>query len=105
MKSRYDFVTNSSSTSYIVCIPKNFDVHKEKENLDEEDFDELVRVFDTLDLTKEVDEFDFQLDNAIQICKSNGFVLHSFPTGPDEGAIINFGIEQLEKMKVLLETK
>ena len=123
MKVKNDFVTNSSSTSYIVAIPDNFDPEKY--------FDKFIEC--TLDATGESLEFInesidkktfcntlINLSLGTNIWQDNfyetfrgfyefferlGFVIAEINSGPDDGTITSVSQTKLKEIVNKLEDK
>lgn len=99
MKLKGDFITNSSSTSYVVFIPEDFQLKSFDEldmpydNFDEEDDDEILKkVREGIELVKNGDHIceceDFGLNRQLaHICRENNFVLTDLDGGSDSGVV------------------
>jgi hypothetical protein len=107
MKIKQDFVTNSSSTSYVICFPKNFDALKFLEENKENITDELEDNEFTYDQFKDVlDDFIkskvLYLDNS---CESyyileelfKDFIICSSDVSSDSGVIDLVYLEDIIK--------
>ena len=107
MKLKSDFVTNSSSTSYIVCIPEELDesyfesvISNSKHGYEdeiEELSEQVVENFDVLRDGGDVwgEEYPAAFDVTIEICQEFGFVLKEISGGPDEGSLLGLSREKL----------
>jgi len=126
MRIKSDFVTNSSSTAYIVCVPKDFKPTKEEiiqafKNAD--DYDELPELTDDdiynilpneyFDTIKDGDNLwyygsdgaDSRLYSMVaEICENNGFVLTIFDIGGEGNNRIQ-GIKEEDLNKWFLDTQ
>jgi hypothetical protein len=108
MKIRNGFVSNSSSSSFIMLIPKSFDVDKfdftpHSKTLDHNDSDEetVKKSFKQLQSDGYLD--DYNSSNYYVITKIfNNFVIASIETGPDSGGISLLSEKEIDKIKKLL---
>jgi hypothetical protein len=110
LKLKGDFVTNSSSTSYVVFIPEDFeiksfdDLENPYDNFDEEDDDEILEIVRVgLKRVKEGDtlyeEDDYSILSLLKdICNKNGFVLDMIDTDSDRGVLSGITKEAIEKV-------
>lgn len=109
MKIRNGFVSNSSSTSFVVCIPKNFVPS-------EEELDKLDCFCDVTDEIKKkfiskviigVEEIKdgglyYSYDDGLmcdaisELCENKGFVLNEMNTGPEEGQLMGVDAERIK---------
>jgi len=116
MKIKSDFVTNSSSTSYVVCMPPTFQITFEMVEGDEYDFKYLLKEYETEGIENPKETCLKNLNDALKHLKENGMMwmdhvdapapythfhiisnaidnsgykINSFNTGSDDGMIIN----------------
>ena len=103
MRIRNGFVSNSSSSSFVVIIPKNFELPKiDYETLDEFSVNEedVINAFNRLkngDMIFEEDD-----DGVFNILEDilSDFILHEFSTSGGEGFI---EMADIQKVKELLK--
>ena len=116
MKFKDDFITNSSSTSHIVCIPEDFDksyyttfmdeelkYYAAAEMSDEEKLKEhtknVVKDIDVLRTSRSIICYDDDYLIFIvirKICDKFDFILGSVDGGPGQGAIISINPSELK---------
>jgi hypothetical protein len=123
MKIKLDFITNSSSTTYVVCIPNDFVIdvpdfidseYYEETIDDEEDLTEdivlkgLNLILDKLRTSGMIWEDDTILDTQVpglhimsDIMEKNDFVINAIDSGSDDGKIIYLTDKQIEKIMKL----
>lgn len=109
MKIKYDFVTNSSSCSYIVCIPDvEIFINKiEEKNIISDDFKNAIRnhygyMFFGTD-SYSYDEF---FEKIHKVAEKEGYIIMFDENGSDnEPQYMNiaFDKKQIEKLKRILE--
>ena len=116
MKIKTDFVTNSSSTAYVVLVPNAFyaddnELEKEYQQVIEEHevlSDELIykEIPECIELLKEGESLTYEYNNSIfytvlGICENRGFLLASMTTSGENDTFIQ-GIkeEQIEKIYI-----
>jgi len=123
MKIKLDFVTNSSSTTYIVCIPDNFSISLQdversdnfEDLVEEEDLKPFEVISGLNENLKEMKNHGIMWqDDALpgtrcsalyimtDIMEQNKFVIRRLDSGSDDGKIICFTkneIEQIMKIK------
>jgi hypothetical protein len=99
LKLKGDFITNSSSTSYVVFIPEGFKVKSFDEldmpydSFDEEDDDEILKkVNDGIEAVKNGDHIceseDYGVNRQLShICRENNFVLTDVEGSSDYGVV------------------
>lgn len=120
MKIKQDFITNSSSTSYLVYIPDNFDIRKFKDMIKVNFQDDVTEYCDNIpDKPITEDEFFqfffnefnnlikqgdlYQYDNsqlfylASNIIDELELVLSDEPTGSDAGLIQNVNVKIIKE--------
>ena len=107
MKVRNGFVSNSSSSSFIMLIPENF-------NVDEFDFTPHQNKFDDTDEENVKRTFKKMVDQGYLYADENWknyypireifteFVIGQVETGPDEGAIQILNKKEVDKIRKLL---
>lgn len=119
MKVKMGFVTNSSSTSYLVFIPDKFELTKfvhlidddfkemflegEDEHDPEMTYDSYIQgIFDKLKKNGMIGECDQRLAyyGLIEILRNLELVVHSWDDGPDAGRIID-----LNSIKMIKDVK
>jgi hypothetical protein len=112
MKSRKGFISNSSSSSFIVLLPKDFkiediDLSKYKEEAenqwgcDEEcikqDLEKLLKEKEVWDESSETNGF---LNRVLE-----DYVILELNDGPDSGRVILLEEKSIDKIKTILEIK
>lgn len=116
MKIKSDFVTNSSSTAYVIVVPGNFEVTDEVINkkLDEWDIEEeekesfITDIKKLFEFYKEGQAYDSKIKNdydrldsmMTDICQEKGFVIAS----EDVGESTPIPISYKEIIKLLLQS-
>lgn len=114
MKIRFGFVSNSSSSSYVLLLPKNFDTNMFIDNMDEERIKEIIEDHDLEDK----DELKYHVEKLIEdgylyayddskslyVCEDvlRDFKIMSIQGGPDDGSISLMSEREKEKIKELL---
>lgn len=108
MKVKMGFVTNSSSTSYLIFVPDGFELTKfvhlvdddfKEMFLEEEDEDDpemtyesyIQGIFNKLKESGTIDEYDQRLAyyGLIEIFRNLELVVHTWDGGPDSGILID----------------
>jgi hypothetical protein len=118
MKIRQGFVSNSSSSSFVVYVPKNFELTDEimeiaintADEIDIDDENELntfkenvVYAIDSLKSGKSIHEYDIDYDvfnSVYEILEKNNLIVTSINGGPDDGKIV--GLSET-KVKQIME--
>lgn len=108
MKVRNGFVSNSSSSSFIMLIPKNFniddyDFSSNQKTLDYNDTneEEVKTLFKKLQKEEYLDGYDG--DNYYALTEIfNDLVIASIETGPDDGHVTLLSDKEIEKIKKLI---
>lgn len=124
MKTRQGFVSNSSSTSFVVIVPSNFQLsaddisllkgnYRDKNN-DEETREisdvEVIGMFqETVKRTSFNDLYDdcyFNVYTLFDVFKKYSMVLHQFETGSDNGDSITFITQaDMDRVTKIIEAK
>ena len=124
MKIKSDFVTNSSSTSYLVCLPDNFDITKFLHIIDPENswwFEEyldaseevkkeimeklkerLIKLNEKLLKHTNIYEYDSEYDAYhvfIKLLEELDLIIDSWDTSSDNGMICGVDLEKVERIK------
>ncbi len=99
MKYRSGFVSNSSSSSFIVLLPENIKINMNKvEFADEVTEDEIKDAIATLRTGEAVwEEENYGLFSALSDVLRD-YVIGSFDTGPDAGQIAMADAENIRKL-------
>ena len=100
MKIKSDFITNSSSTSYVFCVQKEFNLHDFLlKNIDSEDEynENLIQAIGNLLENRSLFEIDYpeefkEIESMLDVFKIAGF-----DTGPDMGELRLIYIEEIEE--------
>ena len=108
MKVRNGFVSNSSSSSFIMLIPESFNVdefdftpHQNSLRINNTDEETMKRTFKKLQSEKSLWGDDG--DNYYALTEIfNDFVIGQVETGPDEGGVSILSKREIEKIKKLL---
>ena len=126
MKIKTDFVTNSSSTSYVMCMPPSFEITKEMIECVDYDYKYLIKDYIDHDIENPVETCLKNLNEAVQSLKVTGKIwmdhvqetssythyylianaldkaghkVDQFESGPDSGMIINIlGDETIKRV-------
>jgi hypothetical protein len=113
MKIRNGFVSNSSSSSFVVMLPKNFDPKLFVDNMTDEEIDNAFQwdnytreeIFNAISRLY-TDKCLYQYDDSkeMNICSEllDEFIITSTEGGPDDGTISLVSDEEREKIKNLL---
>ena len=119
MKVRNGFVSNSSSSSFVIVLPENFvknfdytEILKENEDFPLEEFKTLIKSFESrglyaeeiYDVGNEIDE-DFEYGSLfydIIYDAVEPYIIASVETGPDSGE--QFVVVKREKIENILKT-
>jgi len=110
MKTRNGFVSNSSSSSYVVYLPDNFKLDLKSEDVQR-------RFDDTYGEDGNIDEFSGEVQEAFEALMAEGevdtstegagaledllanYVIASFGSGPDGGCIVLANKERIRKIE------
>jgi len=114
MKIRQGFVSNSSSSSFVLLLPKNFDADKYVDNMEDVEINGIIREYDMEDKNelKEIfnklvkDAYIYGEDNykAFNVCSDvlKEFIVTEVEGGPDESSISLLSEKERERLKNLL---
>jgi len=103
MKIRNGFVSNSSSSSFVICLPENFDINSiDFEKASQRKYcqktpDQLRKTIEKLINDKGMDQYDGgDIYSASDILKD--YIIASMETGPDAGQIILVDVNKVKKI-------
>jgi len=102
MKIKSDLITNSSSTSYVVYIPDNFNIREYTKYPDDKDFDfELFKTLDDLIScgSKIISNEDYDLKQVIKIFEERNLILDILHEVTFHSIIIGITEKQINKLK------
>jgi len=114
MRIKVDYVTNSSSTCYVVCIPQDkkwilenlptFDEYYEEDE-PASDKDELSCEVENLLRGETIweEEAGEWFRELVELCEKNGFIIASFEVGSERGQITNITEKDFDKIKEILK--
>lgn len=113
MKVKMDYITNSSSTSYLVYIPDNFEVSNFSELLIEQSQDvlpyyskdQILELISNTFINWQNNECStiYEYDNIllfsviVKICEELELIVSSWESGPDDGQVRNLNNERIIK--------
>jgi hypothetical protein len=114
MKIRQGFVSNSSSSSFVILLPKNFDPDMYVDNMEDSEIEKILSDHDVKS-KKKIKEYLTMLvkdkgiysgDNykAFYMCSDvlDEFVITEVEGGPDDGSITLLSEKERERLKNLL---
>lgn len=108
MKIKRDFVTNSSSASFVFCVPKDFDVKEYiLKHTTEEDFDDLENLKEAIDLFASGGVLcEYEYGDEINFIQElfKDFEIYGVDVGPDRTSIALLYLEDIQD-KVLEKAK
>lgn len=109
MKTRHGFVSNSSSSSFIILLPDNFDLRQKEFTIDEDEYDgltkdELFKVWDKIlednggwEETCQNESYRLLTDSLL-----SDYIISKVNSGPDESQLIIINGTQRTKVKDIL---
>jgi hypothetical protein len=107
VKIRKGFVSNSSSSSFVVLIPKSFDInnvdwnscHKEMEIYSESTIKGIKAAFTSLLENKTVTNYEYGDNEVVLECVLKDYILADFESGSEDGKIV---LAEEEKIRRIL---
>jgi hypothetical protein len=111
MKIKQDFVTNSSSVCYVVCLPQKKEWILENVDVESDDDEELSAsstpfgdVITLLLRGEPIWEQEQQMwfGSIRNFCQKNNFVITEFEVGSERGQMVNLIAEDVDKMAGIL---
>ena len=104
MKIRKGFVSNSSSSSFVICLPENFDINSidiqreiDKDRYSETNVNSVTKSLNLLiknGVLSQYDNDDFYIISQML----NKYVIAGIDTGPDEGEIVLVDVKKIRKI-------